>query len=243
MVEKLHYDDAEEHGPAQVKAAWAAVHEARRGINAAWLGVIVNSIVVLTAVGVPFLQQHLDHQKDNQEYAAAKEYILHDMSNSVEKLEKNFNTHPDPVDHPDERISDSVRKALLDSFDQKRNEITISRNILNIRAQSLMRYPELVEFLDLEDGVFSELSRGMWDAQLHLQLRTNLTYAEVNEIIDRGLHSEDFVSKFKDSLLNVKMNTDKKGSPLKDKMKIYSCDMIEMTKECGRFKLRIAPAL
>jgi len=67
----------------EAKAAWAAVDEARRGINAAWASVLINTAVVLVAVGIPYLQRHWDDREKQAQFERAKDHLSTEMASIV----------------------------------------------------------------------------------------------------------------------------------------------------------------
>lgn len=103
-------------------AAWASVYEVRRNTKVGWITALINSVVVATALLVPYLQQrvsdHIAFSKDSR----IKELILRNMTS-------NYNTGVHLLNHDWVGDGDSSvqGKVKLSNADRKRFHFRFER--------------------------------------------------------------------------------------------------------------------
>ncbi|MBV9841368.1 MAG: hypothetical protein JOY99_07545 [Sphingomonadaceae bacterium] len=218
------YSERDDIVVQQSKAAWAAVHEARRGISAAWTSVLINTVIVITALGVPYLQKYLDRQKDVEDRVAQQAYLLHDAARDMKEIEATYNKPLTPLERPDDLISENMRGFIIDGLQVIRDDIDRQRVAQNYRIADLVKYPALLEFVDIEDNGFAIYSDSMARAQLMIRHAAVLKNRDVSQILEEAQHDPALVDAIKLILINVEANVDPKtGQPSRKEMQIVSC--------------------
>ena len=111
----------------QAKAAWAAVREARRGINVAWFSVFVNLAVVIVALAAPYIQQSIARQEQIQRHDEIKTAIFESMEESTRTFQL-----PEPLPAPD-NADDPAYPELIDfSIDRASHMISSPKGRVKI---------------------------------------------------------------------------------------------------------------
>lgn len=80
-------DPAMDKAVCQSDASWAAVREARRAVNAAWVSILVNAAVVAVALGAPFIQEYAEKKRDDAFHRSVKVEVVRQIKESLDGYE------------------------------------------------------------------------------------------------------------------------------------------------------------
>jgi phenylalanyl-tRNA synthetase alpha subunit len=149
-------------GPTQ--AAWAAVHEARRGLSVAWVSTVVNAIVVIVALYSPYIQAAIEAKNQEKSYAEIKSYFIklaREQVTSIQKL-KHEGSSLDEFEKTILRDRKVDSQAIKTSIEDIYQRINSDKQYLNSTADRFS--PDLAiregfgELIDPFDTVLSRIS-------------------------------------------------------------------------------------
>jgi hypothetical protein len=145
-----------ENQDCQTQAAWAAVHEARRGLSVAWISTFINALVIIVALFSPYIQGRFDREKERSDYYHSKSQLIQNMRDSLKSI-KEFEKN-DTLDGLETTL---LRKSNYDTVGaeknlqmlyqrlvQKQNQLTAMADKFSPDIQIRSAYSEIIELYD-----------------------------------------------------------------------------------------------
>lgn len=216
-----------DHTKSQTEAAWAAVHEARRGLSIAWISTLINALVVVVALFTPYIQLIVNEQTDKKRYAVAKQILLDDtksfQNNHVDVL-KSFFAYA-KLNGKGGLDTDGKRKAFEGIL---RNKIESEQRRNDFESSNYDKEP-----IDLPFRQALSLQRSGIDLEIKL-LRDFVSAFENSETNDDFLLSDimDMAYNARENRLIYKLNTDQNGKVRPGPVIFARCDDEQFTSQC-----------
>ncbi|WP_140851505.1 hypothetical protein [Sphingomonas glacialis] len=215
---------------AQAAAAWVAVHEARRGISAAWFAAVINILVITTAFGVPYLTKYLADEDRRSDVHDAKMLLMPRLTNLLEALEASHVF--DDGGLPDVNIPPNQRRDRMESLEEDMSRSDKRREDLYRLMARFSTDKDIYKFLDVmeeAEGAFYATIASIRD-----RLKWSSLYVDKSGADDgRDLRpSVPPIDRRPALRLLIDLNTEGNGDVAPGPMLYESCDDIAYANKC-----------
>ncbi|MFB0875476.1 MULTISPECIES: hypothetical protein [unclassified Sphingobium] len=214
-------DPAADRMVCRTDAEWAAVREARRAVNVAWVSTLINALVIIVAVGAPFLQQFVNGQEQAALHFAIKKQMMDDIREALKVADAEQPVEVDLAGPADERASPEIVALARLHLQQMARESRMEADEINRQYQLDRDDFDLWRLVGEMKEVYTELGSEAESADALLSVLPFTTNAVVKEKIEGTVDSA--IDQLRDLRLIYQLNVNPDGSVKPSRVIFASC--------------------
>lgn len=225
-------DPAQNLNVCRSDASWAAVREARRAVNVAWVSTIVNALVVAVAVAAPFLQQFADAHRAVSMRESLKRQMFLEIKREIDEVATTSSPIFDLGMRPEEIVGPSIVAFSVDVLKLPAADMRRDVEGLDRRYQFALDDFDLWQILERRRELYldsaTELERAISFISNAQPIRADRLESKMNKAMQEVVHN------LRDLRLFYTLNVDASGNPKAGELILADCDDAKYRTQCSQ---------